>query len=63
MIDISRAYDLLKETRMEYALKGPNTVFFWSRGEYQVDRFFGFYPIHLKIKKNDLKRWKRLLIQ
>ena len=58
-INISRAYNLLKEAIMEYALTGPDAVFIWTKGGYQVDRFFGFYPIHLKVKKNDLGRWKR----
>jgi len=58
-INVSRAYDFLKEAGMEYALTGPDAVFFWTKGGYQVDRFFGFYPIHLKVKKNDLKRWER----
>jgi len=57
-IDISKAYDLLKEAGMDYALTGPDAVFLWTKGGYQVDRFFGFYPIHLKVRKKDLERWK-----
>ena len=57
--NISGAYDLLKESGMCYALTGPDAVFVWTKGGYQVDRFFGFYPIHLKIAKPDLLRWKR----
>jgi len=26
---------------------------------YNVDRFFIFYPIHLKVRKDDLDGWKR----
>ena len=55
----SQAYDLLNQTGMEYALTGPDAVFFWTKGGYQVDRFFGFYPIHLKVRKDDLGEWKR----
>ena len=58
-IDVSKAYDLLKEASIEYSLTGPDAVFFWTKGGYQVDRFFGFYPIHLKVKKRDLKGWGR----
>jgi hypothetical protein len=58
-INVSRAYTLLNEARIEYALTGPDAVFFWTRGGYQVDRFFGFYPIHLKVKKRELARWKK----
>jgi len=60
-IDVSRAYYLLTQVDMKYALTGPDAVFFWTKGGYQVDRFFGFYPIHLKVRKNDLKRWKVFL--
>ena len=56
--NIAMSYDLLKEAGMRYALTGPDAVFFWTKGGYQVDRFFGFYPIHLKVEKKDLKRWK-----
>ena len=56
---ISRAYDLLNASGMHYALTGPDAVFFWTKGGYQVDRFFGFYPIHLKVEKKDLKKWER----
>jgi hypothetical protein len=56
--DIGRAYDLLNESGMHYALTGPDAVFFWIKGGYQVDRFFGFYPIHLKVEKKDLRKWE-----
>jgi len=56
--NITRAYDLLNEAGMHYALTGPDAVFFWTKGGYQVDRFFGFYPIHLKVKRKDLKKWE-----
>lgn len=60
-IDVAKAYDFLKQAGMKYALTGPDAVFFWTKGGYQVDRFFGFYPIHLKVRKNDLKKWKSFL--
>jgi hypothetical protein len=56
--DIARSYDLLNEAGMRYALTGPDAVFFWTRGGYQVDRFFGFYPIHLKVEEKDLEKWE-----
>ena len=58
-INITKAYDLLKEADMSYALTGPDAVFLWTKGGYQVDRFFGFYPIHLKVEKEELERWKK----
>jgi len=58
-VNVSQAYDMLNQADMQYALTGPDAVFFWTRGGYQVDRFFGFYPVHLKVRKSDLKKWKR----
>jgi len=59
-INIAGSYDLVKKTgSMYYAFTGPDAVFFWTKGGYQADRFFGFYPIHLKVEKRDLSRWKR----
>jgi hypothetical protein len=60
-MNISQAYELLNQAGMDYALTGPDAVFLWTKGGYQVDRFFGFYPIHLKIKKNDLRKWEKFL--
>lgn len=57
--NVSKAYDLLNQASMDYSLTGPDAVFFWTRGGYQVDRFFGFYPIHLKVMKTDLRKWKK----
>ena len=57
--NITGSYDLLKAANMRYALTGPDAVFFWTKGGYQADRFFGFYPIHLKVDKQDLSNWKR----
>lgn len=57
--NISQAYELLNQPSMDYALTGPDAVFFWTKGGYQVDRFFGFYPIHLKVKKDDLRKWQK----
>jgi hypothetical protein len=60
-MNASRAYELLNEANMDYSLTGPDAVFFWTRGGYQVDRFFGFYPIHLKVRKDDLRKWEKFL--
>jgi hypothetical protein len=59
--NVGRAYELLNEASMDYALTGPDAVFFWTKGGYQVDRFFGFYPIHLKVRKDDLRKWEKFL--
>jgi hypothetical protein len=57
--NIAGSYDLLKEAGIRYALTGPDAVFFWTKGGYHADRFFGFYPIHLKVEKQDLIKWER----
>ncbi len=58
-MDLNRAYGLLNESRMDYALTDVDSVFIWTKGGYQVDRFFGFFPIHLKIREEDAARWRR----
>jgi hypothetical protein len=57
-IDIPRGYELMKQTSLKYALTGTDAVFIWTKGGYQVDRFLGFYPIHLRVKRANLGRWK-----
>jgi len=60
-INISRAYGLAGRTGLKHSFTGPDAVFLWTKGGYQVGRFFGFYPIYLKILKYDLKKWKESL--
>jgi len=55
--NVKDAYELVRETGMDYAFTGPDAVFFWTKGGYNVDRFFAFYPIYLKVRKGDLGRW------
>ena len=59
--DVSRAYSLLNSSALPYALTGVDAVFTWTHGGYNVDRFFGFYPIHLRVRKNHLSKWKKTL--
>jgi hypothetical protein len=56
--DITASYNLVKEAGMKYAFTGPDAVFFWTKGGYQADRFFGFYPVHIKVLKKDVRKWK-----
>ncbi|MGQ9723341.1 MAG: hypothetical protein ACUVXA_18715 [Candidatus Jordarchaeum sp.] len=56
--NIIEAYELVNEAGLEYAFTGPDAVFFWTKGGYNIDRFFAFYPIHLKINKQELVSWK-----
>ncbi len=57
--DVSFGYELLTKAKMPYALTGVDGVFVWTRGGYNAGRFFGFYPIHLKVLSKDLPRWHR----
>lgn len=57
--DVGRAYELLKNADMPYALTDVDAVFVWTRGGYNVGRFFGFYPVHLKVLESDVPEWKR----
>ncbi len=56
--DVSSGYELLTKARMPYALTGVDGVFVWTHGGYNAGRFFGFYPIHLKVLARDLPRWR-----
>ena len=58
-VNISEGYELVKRVGLKYAFTGPDAVFFWTKGGYQVDRFFGFYPIHVLVRRTDVNRWKR----
>ncbi|HUX99791.1 MAG TPA: hypothetical protein VMV49_09575 [Candidatus Deferrimicrobium sp.] len=60
-VNIVEVYGILKESPLEYALTGPDAIFFWTKGGYQVDRFFGFYPIHIKVKEKEVERWREFL--
>ena len=46
---------------MLYALTGVDGVLVWTRGGYNASRFFGYYPIHIKVFSADLPRWRRFL--
>lgn len=59
--DISAAYDRVRAAALPYAFTGVDGVFVWTKGGYNVDRFFGFYPIYLKVRKEDLPMWKAFL--
>ncbi len=59
--DVKAGYDLLAGVKMPYALTNADGVFLWTRGGYNAGRFFGFYPIHLKVLKRDLPKWRRFL--
>jgi hypothetical protein len=57
-VNISEGYEMVEQVGLKYAFTGADGVFFWTKGGYQVDRFFGFYPIHVLVRKADLARWR-----
>ncbi len=56
---LKNSYSLLKSAGLKYSLTGADAVFKWTKGAYNANRFFGYYPIEIKIKKIDLARWTR----
>ena len=59
--NIRAGYELLNRAELPYALTGVDGVFVWTGGGYNVDRFFGFYPIHLRVLKSDVASWREFL--
>lgn len=59
--NVMGAYDLLKKCELSYTLTDIDAVFAWTKGGYNVGRFFGFYPVHIKVREADLRSWKRFL--
>ena len=60
--DIDEGYALLRRTaRLPYALTATDGVYAWTRGGYNANRFFGSYPVYIKVLKSDLGRWKTYL--
>lgn len=60
-VNILKAYELVRKVRLKHAFTNVDAVFLWTKGGYQVGRFFGFYPIYLKVLRKDLKKWKETL--
>ncbi len=58
--DLERGYDLLRRSELHYALTDVDGVFVWTKGGYNAGRFFGFYPIHLRVRGKDVPKWKSL---
>ena len=59
--NVSGAYTDIQKSGLEYSFTGPDSVFIWTCGGYQADRFHLSYPIHIKIIKSELKKWVRFL--
>jgi hypothetical protein len=61
--DASKAYDFLRKAKLPYALTNVDAVYAWTHGGYNTDRFFGFYPVHVRVIKSDVPRWKKTLAE
>lgn len=61
--DINSGYELLKKSDLPYALTNVDGVFVWTKGGYNASRFFGSYPIHMKVLKSDVGKWKRFFAE
>lgn len=55
--NIPEAYVRVQKSNLDYSFTGPDAIYFWTHGGYQADRFRLFYPIHIKIRKLDLRKW------
>ncbi len=57
--DVGDAYEILKTAERPYALTNVDSVFVWTRGGYNANRFFGSYPIYIRVKKSDVEYWTK----
>jgi hypothetical protein len=60
---MGKAYDFLGKSELPYALTNVDAVYAWTHGGYNADRFFGFYPVHVRIMKADVSRWRKMLAE
>lgn len=56
--DLNLGYELVDKADLPYALTDVDGVFVWTGGGYNAGRFFGSYPIHIKVLESDLAEWK-----
>jgi len=56
--DVEAGYELIRRAELLYALTDVDGVFVWTKGGYNAGRFFGFYPIHLRVLKSDMAKWQ-----
>jgi len=59
--NLEDGYAFLKNSELPYALTDVDGVFVWTNGGYNAGRFFGFYPIHIKVSAADVPKWKGVL--
>lgn len=59
--NIGEAYDFLRGSVLPYALTDVDGVLVWTNGGYNANRFFGSYPIYIRVRESDVRRWRRYL--
>ncbi len=59
--NVDEGYELLKRSKLSYALSKVDGVFVWTNGGYNANRFFGSYPIYISIVKSEIEKWKAFL--
>lgn len=59
--NVDAAYDVLRTAKAPYALTDVDGVFVWTKGGYNANRFFGSYPIYIRVMNSDLEYWKKYL--
>ena len=53
--DVSFYYDVLTLFGIKYCFTKTDAVFMWTKGGYNIARYKEFYPIFIKVKKEDKK--------
>lgn len=51
--DVSFYYSVLNLFGIKYCLTKTDAVYVWTKGRYNIARYKGFYPVFIKIKKED----------
>lgn len=59
--NIGESYDFLRNAELPYALTDVDGVLVWTNGGYNANRFFGSYPIYIKVREPDVEGWKEFL--
>jgi hypothetical protein len=58
---VGDAYELLRTSRLPYSLTNVDGALVWTKGGYNANRFFGSYPIYIKVLTSDVEKWRRFL--
>ncbi len=52
------AYEIVERAGLPYAFTKGDAVLVWTKGGYNAGRFFGYYPVMLRVARKDLKKWE-----